>query len=380
VSSPTITYACEADTSGYATVAARYLAAARSTGREVLWAPIVNTTAARVHDQRAVTNTTGQRHYGAAANLADGDWPIVVHCVPTDWPTIVPPPQNRRIIGHTVWETECFPEFWRPCIDVVDELWVPTVWNAATLRAFGWQRPVHVVPHPISTAQPEPPPIDIPSDVTVFATVSTWDQRKQPDRTIEAYLRAFSSADRVLLVVKSPAAVGAWPVRSETERHAWWQLMQIIRRIGSSARVLLATDMWTDAQVLGLLQRADAYVSLSAGEGWGLGAFDAATLGTPIIATGWGATSEWAGADYPGLVPHRMVPADHLDERLFPRNTLWAEADLDTAITLMRDLAAGDAKLAAAARELQRHLILTYHPDVIATRIDSALGRASYQS
>ena len=54
----------------------------------------------------------------------------------------------------------------------------------------------------------------------------------------------------------------------------------------------------------------DAYVSLSHGEGWALGTFDAATRGTPVIATGWGGHLDYLGDDWPGAVPwrHGQVP------------------------------------------------------------------------
>ena len=54
----------------------------------------------------------------------------------------------------------------------------------------------------------------------------------------------------------------------------------------------------------------DAYVSLSHGEGWALGAFDAATRGTPVLATGFGGHRDYLGDDWPGAVPwrHGQVP------------------------------------------------------------------------
>ena len=43
-----------------------------------------------------------------------------------------------------------------------------------------------------------------------------------------------------------------------------------------------------------------AYLSLSHGDGWGIGLYDAATRGTPAIATGWGGHLDYLGAGWPG--------------------------------------------------------------------------------
>ena len=114
------------------------------------------------------------------------------------------------------------------------------------------------------------------------------------------------------------------------------------------------TGEWTEAEVLGLLQRTDCCLSLTASEGWGLAAFDAACLGTPVVITGFGGQVERLGADHPGLLPCRMVDAVHPDATLFEPGMRWAEADLEVAVALLRALAAGHADdLDRATRELQ---------------------------
>jgi glycosyltransferase involved in cell wall biosynthesis len=85
--------------------------------------------------------------------------------------------------------------------------------------------------------------------------------------------------------------------------------------------------------------QGDCFVSLSRGEGWGLGAFDAGTNGNPVIVTGWGGTVEFLPAGYPYVVHYDLVPTTdeepdawwepHAGER-------WAKARTDHAATLMR--------------------------------------------
>ena len=99
----------------------------------------------------------------------------------------------------------------------------------------------------------------------------------------------------------------------------------------------------------GLVERADAYVTLTATEGWGLGAFDAATRGVPLVITGWGGQREWLGDDAPWVVPYTMEPADHPDRTMFEPGMEWARADVDAAVEMLRAIHADRSAARAAA-------------------------------
>jgi glycosyltransferase involved in cell wall biosynthesis len=130
--------------------------------------------------------------------------------------------------------------------------------------------------------------------------------------------------------------------------------------------VLIDTGEWTEAEVLGLLRRADCLLSLTAAEGWGLGAFDAACQGTPVLITGHGGQLEWLGADHPGLLPFRTVPADHPDPALFEPGMTWAAADVDVAVEQLRALLRGDHdQLVRATERLAIDLPVRYSPAAV---------------
>ena len=68
--------------------------------------------------------------------------------------------------------------------------------------------------------------------------------------------------------------------------------------------------------------------SVTRGEGWGLGPFDAATLGKPVIITGWGGHLDFLGADYPGLIAYTMAPVSGwLHGASYRPTQQWAVAD-----------------------------------------------------
>lgn len=365
---PPLRYACEFTTSGYSVAAWRLLRALLAVGVDVAWQPLVDLREGRV------VPPEGTELPAALAPLqrdrVEGET-VVVHAVPKGWRLGREQLRPARMVGHTVWEADVVPRRWLVDMEPADELWVPTTWNQ---RAFqeAFDVPVHVVPH-IATAQAaEPPPFEVPDDVFVVAVVSAWDWRKRPDRAVEAYARAFRRTDPVLLVVKTTPFPIAWPQRQGVATVA--HLAELLRRFPDHGRVHVDTADWTDGQLLGLLTRADCSLSLTAAEGWGLGAFDAACRGTPVLITGHGGQVEWLGADHPGLLPHRLVDAVHPDTTLFEPGMQWAEADLDAVVELLRELRRGGLpELRAATERLARDLPARYSAEVVGTRAAALL-------
>lgn len=322
-------------TSGYSVAAWRTIRALQAVGVDVAWQPLVDLLQGRVVPPEGTPLPPDLALL--CRERVDGET-LVLHSVPKGWRLAHGELRPGRTIGHSVWETDELPQRWRVDMDVADEFWVPTEWNRRAFSA-AFDRPVHVVPHVATTQVAEPMPLDVPDDVFVVAAVSAWDWRKRPDRTIEAFARAFREDDPVLLVVKTTPFPIAWPERPRVATVG--HVAELLRRHPGHGPVHLDTGDWTDGQLLGLLERADCFLSLTGAEGWGLGAFDAACRGTPVLITGHGGQLEWLGADHPGLLPFAMVDAVHPDTTLFEPGMRWAEADLDAAVDQLRALQAG---------------------------------------
>ena len=368
-------YACEFDTSGYAVAGRRYLHALAAVGVPVAWQPLVNTMQGRI---RSVEPPSGD---GVLAELAAlpgtpvGDrHTTVLHCIPATWAQLRDELGGCRVVGQTVWESDPIPSRWQRELACVDEVWVPTQWNAEVVRRSGAVPDVHVVPHPVDHATPAPAPLEVPEGHFVFASVATWDWRKRPDLLLHAYLRAFTATDPVTLVLKTNERILSWWCRSPMERNVWWQVMDIVRQYDDAANVVLVTEAWTDEQVAGLWTVADCYVSLTCSEGWGLGAFDAAAAGVPVVITGHGGHVEWIGADHPGLLPFTMAPADHPDRTMFEPGMEWAIADVDAAVAMLREVYEGGSLVAAAAPALAERLRVEYSHKVIGALMQELLA------
>ena len=351
----TLRYASEFGSSGYAVAARRCIGALTHHGVDVAWEPLVE----RAGFGRSRTAIAP----GAPIDLRARRRPVVpdemtvLHCVPQSWHRLRGELAARHVIGHVVWECEQLPSRWHHELSAADELWVPTEWNRR-IFSESFAGPIHVVPHVVDDGPSSPPPIALHENDKVVAVVSAWDWRKRPDRTIDAALHAFSGRRDVVVVVKTTQVPIGWPgpFRSPVE-----EIADIVSRHRRPPRLIVDSSEWTDAQMLGLFERANCFLSLTSSEGWGLGAFDAASRGTPVVITGYGGQVEWLGADHPGLIPYSLTVADHPDTTLFEPGMRWAVADVDAAIDLVRGVVDGsNTALIDHAPLMQRELVDRY--------------------
>lgn len=134
-----------------------------------------------------------------------------------------------------------------------------------------------------------------PRDAYVVGNVSTNSERKRLDRMIRAFRLVLDRRPDALLVLHCQGGDSA----------GGWDLAQLCRYYGVAERTVcthLAVPELTEAQLAQLYNTFDVFVNSSAGEGWGLPAFEAAACGVPVVVPDWSATRElWQG--YGALVP-----------------------------------------------------------------------------
>jgi glycosyltransferase involved in cell wall biosynthesis len=235
---------------------------------------------------------------------------------------------GRYTIGFWAWEVAKFPDQFRPGFEVVDEVWVGSdhVRHAVAANA---PVPVLTIPQPISLADDATrcaPPSGLPDGfrfLFAFDYLSVF-ARKNPLDTITAFTRAFSAGAGATLIVKAlnpdhdPAHHEQ--VRAAVAAHPDVHLIE--RRLSRSERD-------------GLMNQADAYVSLHRAEGFGYTLAESMWLGKPVIATGYSGNIDFMTGENSYLVDHRLVPIGPGSEP-YPADALWAQPDTDHAAHLMR--------------------------------------------
>ena len=254
---------------------------------------------------------------------------------------------GRGASGHRIacwaWELPSLPPEWSEAFELFEEVWTCSRYSAA---AIGGASPV-----PVQTfwpALPEAAPARIDRaalglDPDAFTFLFIYDlfsetERKNPVGLVEAFREAFRADDRVRLVIKT----------SNGDLHA-----DDLQRVVDAARDAPVTVMdryLTRAEVLGLIQACDAYVSLHRCEGFGLTLAEAMSLGKPVVATYYSGNVDFMSPWNCFPVPYRLVP---IQERRGPyaKGQLWAEPDLGAAAALMRKVVRErDLALEIAAR------------------------------
>lgn len=273
---------------------------------------------------------------------------VILHIMPEYYPEWIKREQGKKILGYTVWETDKAPLHWPPLLNMVDGLMVPSRWNKTVFEQSGVTSPIWVIPHICETP---PQPINlrqrwgIPAQDYVFYTINVWTERKANLKLIEAYLKAFNSNDNVTLLIKTG-------IRDDSKSKPGWfwryfqsllwdnvymSVFPIYRKFRSPARIKLVPRFLKDRDIQFIHQRGDCYVSLCRSEGWGIGAFDAAALGKPVIITGYGGQLDFLPSNLAYLVDFTLVPVQSTLSS-YTSDQHWAEPNVEHGAKLFRQV------------------------------------------
>jgi glycosyltransferase involved in cell wall biosynthesis len=364
---------------GYFTAARRLILALANAGVNLTWTPVAGYS--RRHGPKVFPGAaTGDPALDPFCHRKLECDTVILHTLPELMPYWLDRKGDKRIVGYTVWETDVLQAHWVPILNRLDHLLVPCTWNRDLFRGQGVRVPISVLPHLPGPARPAPHPrwAAIPEGDLVFYCIETWSVRKNLEQAITLFRQCFTAADGVRLVVKtSPWPEGGvldrWPslrpleplrtlvrpIRKLLPKRAsalWRENAQgRLRRLEAltpgGAPVDLITEEMTRAEVEGLHQRGDCYFSLTHSEGFGLGPFDAAAAGKPVIVTGWGGVLEYLDPAQGGLVDSDPVPAWNR-----PESGCWAQPRLSHAAALLGALRADPESARRRAEEAQARL------------------------
>lgn len=363
-----------------------YILGLHAAGEKITWTPLIFDGRKNQYRPARTEELDAESIDPELLKLANLDLPsdvILIHSVPEYWPLFCE--TGKRNIGLTVWETDSVPPHWPDLLNGVDDVIVPCRFNREVFRKDGVRKPIHVVPYINNNRPPDFSAVEIrnyreelgiePDDL-VFYTINTWNSRKALGDLIEAYLRAFTSADRVFLVVKtspegprSGEEIVLFPTTILAD--------EIIAGHDNSPPVKLITRNLPRRDLEALQAIGDCYVSLTRGEGWGLGAFDAVARGKPIMITGWGGQVEFLSPDYPYLVDYELVPViDRIGGYSYRPEQRWARANIDHAAAIMRTIYEDPERARFNMRDYTDRVNREYSSEIITGRLLDVLRRS----
>ncbi len=293
---------------------------------------------------------------------------IIVHSTPDIWDVVIKNApdtklENKLVIGRTVWEFEKLLPSWVDSINtsIVDIVSVPTEWNKQCFINSGVIKPIIVEPHiyvdyphkkvglttlskkSIVISKDENLPDLNLNEYYKFYCIGQLIERKGIVETIDAFCNAFTSADKVVLFVKTFRLN-----YSKEEQHKC--LLEIVNITDKydHAPIIYIKDNLNYDEIKSLHDIGDCYFHLTKTEGFCLGAFDAFNNDKKVIITGYGGHTEYLGKNYNGLVGYKLTPLSS-NESVFFQFKLddtykWAISDKDHCISLLKKLLKIDFK------------------------------------
>jgi glycosyltransferase involved in cell wall biosynthesis len=351
-------YISWADSTGYAIAAKSYVKALVDAGQPLTWVPMMP----GKNGYEVQTGVSGlcpklasvchrPLHYDT----------VLVHTVPEYYPDWIDREKRNgcRVFGYTVWELEQLPDHWPEILNRLDGVIVPCRWNVEVFRGSGVRVPVHVTPH-LSQFEDMSAPTEADvsalkkrlcgvadwQDRFIFYTIGYWSHRKAPYLALEAYWKAFNDRDPALMIVKTGVNdITHW---HRSLRHFFrhrhpsphYALTELATKFPRPAPVvLIADESLSDGEMLALHQTGGCFVSLARTEGWGLGAFEAARLGKPVVATGYGGQLDFLDPLLTNLVDYSMVKVYEPTWSANYRPTdKWAAPSTDQAARHLREI------------------------------------------
>lgn len=273
---------------------------------------------------------------------------------------------NHYNIGHWLWELTDFPEEWVPNFQFFDEIWVASSFVQAALSKVA---PIPVIAVPHALAEEMPAEIrhrfhfGLPKDSFVFLFIfdfHSYMERKNPLGVIEAFKRAFSTKDDVLLVLKC-------------SRSDWVPAeLRAVQEASRGAKIRITDCILSRDQIKQLIYLSDCYISLHRAEGFGLTMAEAMCVEKPVIATGYSGNMHFMNESNSFLVNHRLIAIES-DHGPYKRGFEWAEPDLDHAAELMRFVYENREAAREVGRRARENVLATLHPKVVGAQVKGRL-------
>lgn len=310
---------------------------------------------------------------------------VLVQTPPELLPGLFEP--GKKNVGYTTWEADALPPHWKPRLDQADLICVPCQMNLRVFSAGYLRPPVHVVPHirrhawnefAESELQAMRASLGIPQDHFIFYSISSWEPRKNQPALLQSYLRAFTADSPVTLILKTlPEGYGAAPFypKESTSQLASAAMADAADDGRSPPQVCLLPYELSGRGIDMLHALGDCYISASCGEGWALGAFDAATRGTPVVMTGWGGQLDYLGADWPGAIPFKMrtVPVWPVSAPSFWPPQRWADPMFDDMVSAWQNAVTHSDKHRAVAQKIAVDIANRFAEPVVTAQLSSLL-------
>jgi len=354
-----VKYVCSRGTSGYAEVAKDYIIGLHNQGIPIsVDLHKVDDSLFEIGERNEIVNSLVDKKIKYNK--------LIIHTIPEHWEKFIKKYKTKgvEVIGVTVWETDLLYPLWPKFINEADKVIVPCKWNKEVFLKSAVHKPIEVIPHIYKPTQEVKGLIKgIEPDDFVFYCINNWTVRKGMRDTITAYLNAFTSKDKVALVLKTYKNA-----YTEEENQKIRDIIKdIVKKYKTPAKIILLFNQMVDEQISALHNIGHCFVSLTKSEGFGLGLFEAAGLGKPVICTGFGGQTDFI-ANY--LVDYKMVSVDGMPWiKQYRNDQHWAQPDIKHASYLMKMVYENYPLALSFAKNQQENIINNFNSRIVTNKL-----------
>ncbi len=301
-----------------------------------------------------------------------------IHLCHLGMPRLVPPSDGKWVLFQP-WELNSLYREWLLYFrHLSDAVWVYSKTNRESYIADGVAAervkviPLGVDPYLYRPAQRVDPVWTKQSKATFkFLFVGNCVFRKGVDILLEAYSRAFTSADDVCLVLKT--AYGGLPGDYVAQKLA------AMRQAPGAPEVLLIQDFLAETDMASLYRECDCLVHPYRGEGFGLTVAEALACELPVIVTAGGACDDFTANEtvfYLKKTERREV----VMPKTTTREAWMLESDPDELVETMQYVRSHASEAIARAQKGSRIIRENFTWDRTALAAKEALGELSSQT
>lgn len=269
-------------------------------------------------------------------NLPLGYWVKILHTTPNVYKQFMEP--EKYHIGRVFWETDKLPLEFATNVQLMDEIWTGSIYNARAIRNAGVTKPIYIVPEAVDVdLSPKIAPFIVPNqDDYKFYSIFEWTERKNPQALLEAFWREFEGVKGVSLTIKT--YVDNFTPGKKDEIKNSIRMIKKKLNLNSYAPVWLAMRLMDRHQIYRFHKTFDCFVSSHRGEGWGIPQMEALLSEKPVISTNAGGIHEYLTDKQSALlIPYKMVKVENSrNKQWYTPDQQWAEVDIDELRKAMR--------------------------------------------
>ena len=335
----TIKYIGQSGTSGYASAAKGYLADYVLRNTTVSWMPLLFDNSN--NDKNYYVDALAESVIGISYDSYDT---LILHSTPDIWNNLLLTHNTKvkNVVGYCTWETNKLPSKWVDCINLVPEVWVPSVFNKECFINSEVKSNIKVVPHIWHHQN-----LINKDNITIydhvrnvlsknkytFYSIGELNFRKGIEDLVTVFDKFNDDYPDTQLLLK----VHYRDYHPVNRQYCINTIKKLTNKLGTSIHIIL--DNLSNRDILGLHSFGDCYVSLNKGEGFGLTIFDAFNYDKKVITTGYGGQVDFLGTDYVGLVKYKIDKVSRMDSfsTNYSVDQEWAYPDLEHAYELMKD-------------------------------------------